>query len=249
MDESSGKGSELSISTLAQSLAAMLLPQSCLLCAADSGAALLCGDCRDSLPRLPASRCPICALPTPRGEACGECLRRPPHFDATVAVFIYAFPVDKLVQQLKYAHRLASADFFGDCLTQSFSRGGTDAPAACDLLIPLPLSESRLRQRGFNQAVEIARPLARALRLPLLLDGCVRTVDTVPQAMLPWKERRRNVRNAFACSIDLAGKSVLVVDDVMTTGATLDEFARVLKDHGAAHVTCVVAARTVKGTP
>jgi len=222
------------------SILGALLPQSCLLCAADSGDELLCRDCHDSLPRLATLRCPVCALPTPHGETCGECLKRPPHFDATFAAFAYAFPLDKLVQQLKYAHRLAIADFFAGELS-------CPNPPSADLMLPLPLSANRLRERGFNQAVEIARPLARALKIPLRLDGCARVIDTAPQAMLPWKERRKNVRHAFECSMDLAGKSVIVVDDVMTTGATLDEFARVLKDHGAARVTAVVVARALKG--
>lgn len=216
-----------------------MLPQSCLLCLADSGDQLLCPTCRGSLPRLAATGCPTCAAPTPHGETCGACLKNPPHFDATIAAFAYAFPMDKLVQQLKYAHRLAIADFFaGELLARELP--------AVDLIAPLPLSPHRLRERGFNQAVEIARPMARALGLPLLLDGCLRIRDTAPQAMLPWKERRKNVRHAFACTIDLSGKSLLVVDDVMTTGASLDEFARTLKDHGAARITNCVAARTVR---
>lgn len=228
----------MSISAVVQSVTAALLPQSCLLCAAASGNALLCPDCERGLPRLPASLCPRCALPTPQGEICGACLKRPPHFDTTVAAFAYAFPVDKLVQQFKYAHRIAIADFFARALLDR------SLPAA-DCVIPLPLSAQRLRERGFNQAVEIGRPIARALSVPLALTACVRRVHTAPQAMLPWKERRQNVRNAFECSVDLAGRSVLLVDDVMTTGATLDECARVLKDHGAGAICCLVAARTV----
>jgi ComF family protein len=216
----------------------VLLPQSCLLCAADCGNALLCPACHDGLPRLPDTRCPRCALPTPQGAVCGNCLKQAPHFDATVAAFDYAFPVDKLVQQLKYAHRLAVADFFANALLRE------ELPSV-ELVIPLPLSNSRLRERGFNQAVEIARPIARALDLPLALTSCTRRVDTAPQAMLPWKERRKNVKNAFECTVDLGGRSLLLVDDVMTTGATLDECARVLKDHGAGTICCCVTARTV----
>ena len=218
---------------------AVLLPQDCLLCAATSGDALLCDECRADLPRLPDARCPICAEASPGAMTCGACLKAPPHFDATIAALPYAFPVDKLVQALKYQRRLATADF----LAQSMLAAG--APVG-DILVPLPLSAARLRQRGFNQAVELSRPLARALRLALELDGCARDRDTVPQASLPWKERRQNIRHAFACAIDFAGKSVIVVDDVMTTGATLDEFARTLKAHGAGRVTNWVAARTLR---
>jgi ComF family protein len=220
-------------------LLAKLLPQDCLLCGSGPSTALLCPACQASLPGLAEARCPKCAEAAPGGAVCGTCLKQPPHFDATFAAFRYGFPVDKLVQALKYRHRLAVAEFLAAAMLQS------DRPAG-DLLVPLPLSAPRLRERGFNQAVEIARLLARTLRLPLQLDGCTRSRDTVPQATLPWKERRKNVRHAFECKVDLDGKSVIVVDDVMTTGATLDEFARTLKNHGALCVTAWVAARALR---
>ncbi len=215
------------------------LVQHCLLCGAGSGDTLLCPDCRHALPELGRPRCPVCALPAPGGAVCGACLKSPPAFDATIAIWRYGFPVDKLVQSLKYEHRLALAGF----LAQSMLAG--ERPPG-DLVIPLPLSPLRLVERGFNQAVEIARPLARALGLPLVVDACRRTRETLPQASLPWKQRRSNVRHCFECSLDLTGKSVIVVDDVMTTGATLDEFAALLKRHGAARVTNWVVARAVR---
>ncbi len=224
----------------ARSFAATLLPQDCFLCAAPSGGDFLCPSCADSLPRLTAERCPVCALPTPGANVCGACLKRAPHFDAAQAVFGYEFPVDRLIQSLKYAHRLASADFFGKALAQ------TSTPHCPDLIVPVPLSTARLRQRGFNQALEIARPLARALGAPLEVSHIHRRRDTAPQASLPWKERTKNIRHAFECEIDLTGKTVLLVDDVMTTGATLDELARTLKAHGAVRVEACVLARALK---
>jgi len=224
----------------ARSGAATLLPQDCFLCAAPGGDNLLCPSCADSLPRLTAERCPVCALPTPDAGICGACLKRAPHFDATQAVFRYEFPVDRLIQSLKYAHRLASADFFGKALAQ------ISAPHRPDLIVPVPLAAARLAQRGFNQALEIARPLARATGAPMETSRIRRHRDTTPQASLPWKERTKNIRHAFECEIDLTGKAVLVVDDVMTTGATLDELARTLKAHGAARVENRVLARALK---
>lgn len=223
-------------------LGAALLPQDCFLCGAASGAALLCAACGNDLPRLPAAtrRCPVCALPTPGGETCGACLKQPPHFDATHACFRYDFPVDRLVQALKYRHRLVIADYFATSLLEALPR------AQSDLLLALPLSAQRLRERGFNQALEIARPLARRLGLPLPLDGYARVIDTAPQTGLPWNERRKNIQGAFECALDLSGKSIAVVDDVMTTGATLNEFARTLKKHGAASVTNWVVARALR---
>lgn len=225
----------MSIWPVAERVMSLLLPQECLLCGADSGPTLLCCACADALPALPAPLCPVCALPTPGGAICGACLKTPPAYDATVAVWRYAFPVDKLVQALKFEHRLALAGFFAAAM-----RAGS-RPAG-DLLIPVPLSPSRLRERGFNQAVEIAR----ALGGPVDTDSCRRSLETAPQTSLPWKARRRNVKGAFECAIDLAGKAVVVIDDVMTTGATLDEFARTLKLHGAAKVTNWVVARALR---
>ncbi len=217
----------------------ILLPQDCLLCGSGPAASLLCAECARELPRLPDALCPVCAEASPGAMTCGACLKSPPHFDATLAAFRYAFPVDKLVQALKYQRRLATADFLASAMLAAGEPPG-------DIVVPLPLSARRLGERGFNQAVELARPLARARGLPLELDGCVRNRDTVPQASLPWKERRGNIRHAFECAIDFAGQSVIVVDDVMTTGATLDEFARTLKAHGAVRVTNWVAARTLR---
>jgi ComF family protein len=219
-----------------------VLPQDCQLCGKPNAGDLLCSACLADLPRLPNEHCPICALPTPGSNVCGECLRHPPHFDATHATFAYAFPLDQLVQAFKYGHQLALSSLFA---TQMQSTTALNA----DVMIALPLSTERLRERGFNQAVEIARPLARANNVPLDLHSTFRIANTVAQASLPWKQRRANIHHAFECRADLSGKHIVVVDDVMTTGATLDEFARTLKLHGAASVTNWVFARTLKHEP
>lgn len=225
---------------LGRQLGEFLLPGSCLLCSTTSHGDLLCPACADDLPRLPESLCPQCSTPTTHGERCGACLKEAPHFASTVALFRYDFPADRLIQALKYAHQLAVAAWLGELLSRRLSEH------PCDLLLPLPLHPERLRQRGFNQSVEIARPLARALHLPLTLDTLSRIRATPPQAELTLKERARNVRGAFECSQDLNGRSVLLIDDVMTSGATLNECARVLKLHGASRVDVAVAARALK---
>jgi ComF family protein len=229
-------------SALAQGVAAAaarILPQDCLLCGATAGARVLCDGCSAELQQLPAQRCPVCALPTPGAAVCGSCLKSPPRFDATAAVFVYAFPMDRMVQALKYGHRLAVAPFLGEALAAC---GGV----AADLIVPVPLHPRRLRERGFNQALEIARVLAKRWDRPLDFASCERSHDTAPQASLPWEARRRTVRGGFLCRSDLSGRRVVAVDDVMTTGATLDEFARCLKNAGAAHVTNLVVARTLR---
>jgi ComF family protein len=181
----------------------------------------------------------MCAEHSPAGSICGACLKRAPRYDSTTAPFRYAFPTDKLVQALKYGHRLAIAPFLAEAMLAGCRPAG-------DLLLPLPLSPARLRERGFNQAAEIARTLARATGLAMDLDGCHRARDTLPQATLPWPERRRNIRGAFECRLDLSGRVVIVVDDVMTSGATLDEFAGILKQCGAAEVHNWVACRAIR---
>lgn len=193
---------------------------------------------------MPTACCPVCALPTPGAEICGACLKRAPHFDATHVLWQYAFPVDKLIQSLKYGHRLASADFLGQALAHHIAE--KNQLLRPDLILPVPLSAPRLAQRGFNQAVEIARLLASAWELSIECNLVQRHRDTTPQAGLPWKERAKNVRDAFKCSANLGNISVLVVDDVMTTGSTLDELARVLKANGAGRVENCVLARALK---
>ena len=220
--------------------AARLLAQDCFLCAAPAGDDLLCPACCASLPRMPAALCPICALPATDSSVCGACLKKAPHFDASSAVLRYEYPLDGLIQSLKYSHHLAVAGFLGRMLAQ------VALPFRPDLIVPVPLSPARLAERGFNQALEIARPLLRALEVPVELDRIHRSRDTSPQAALPWKQRAKNVRHAFVCELDLSGRAVLVVDDVMTTGATLDELARTLKAHGAARVGNLVVARTLR---
>jgi ComF family protein len=197
---------------------------------------LLCEDCSAELPRLTSELCPRCALPAPGGAVCGRCLAHPPHYDATLAALAYDFPADALVHALKFRGELALAAYLGRLLLQAAT---AQQP---DVVIAVPLSSKRLRERGYNQAVEIARHvMPRRLELGI----CVRERDSTPQIELPWDARQRNVRGVFNCNASLAGASVAVVDDVMTTGATLDEVARTLKRAGAGRVVNWVVARTL----
>lgn len=177
-------------------------------------------------------------------QRCGRCLTHPPHYDTTVAALAYADPLDHAVQAFKYHHALGLARFLSGLLDDAVSAAG--APdTRIDLIIPLPLAPARLAQRGFNQALELARPIAARRRIALNARAVRRIRNTPPQAQLPWNERARNIKGAFVCDMPLAGMRVAVVDDVMTTGASLDEMARVLKVAGAAHVTNWVVARTL----
>jgi ComF family protein len=218
-------------------LARLVLAQDCLACGAASACDLLCPGCRADLPALPEA-CPRCALPSRAGEICGACLTRPPHFDRTVAAWRYDFPCDRLIQALKYRARLPLAGFFARALAARIA-------SPVDVIVPMPLHRKRLAERGFNPSVEIARPLARLTGSPLAPRAVRRLRRTALQARLPFAERAANVRGAFACVDDVRGKRVAVVDDVMTTGTTLDELARALKAAGAAAVENWVVARTL----
>lgn len=217
-----------------------LLPATCLLCGDACRQGLLCAPCRDDLPRLGPQVCSRCAAPDCGGLPCPQCQRQPPHFDATWAVWRYAYPLDTLVGALKYRGELGLAPFFADALAQCL------APHAeqWDGLLPLPLHPQRLRTRGFNQSLEIGRHLARAINLPLLDGVCERIRETRPQTELPLEKRQSNVRGAFHCRRELSGQRLLLLDDVLTTGATLSECARILKLHGAASIHVAVLART-----
>jgi ComF family protein len=216
------------------------LPQQCLLCGAAAGATALCAGCQaDLLWQDQAHACPRCGLPGPNGEVCGACLKHPPLFDATLAVLYYRYPVDAMLRRYKYQGLLAVAELLGDLLATR----ATAAPRP-DVLVPMPLYRQRLHERGFNQAAEIARVAAGKLGLELDLQACQRTRPTPPQAGLKLRERVKNMRGAFACSTRLQGKHVALVDDIMTSGASLNELARTVKQAGAVRVDCWVVART-----
>ena len=215
----------------------LLFGGSCFLCRGEAEA-LLCRACDADLPRLGANLCPRCALASPAGAVCGRCLTQPPAYDATQAALAYTFPADALVQSLKFRGELALAPFLGNLMLERISSSDVDC------LIPVPLSLPRLRSRGYNQALEIARHVARAARTPLAPELCERVRDTPAQMDLPLEERHKNVRGAFHCPSLVGGKTVAVLDDVMTTGATLDEIAATLKRAGAARVVNWVVART-----
>jgi len=185
-------------------------------------------------------------MPNHLGETCGACRRRPPPFDATFAIWRYAYPVDRLVQALKFHGKLALAPFFAGALRFLVER---PISAQVDILIPMSLHPKRLTERGFNQAAEIARYLTASTGAgqtspQIASRAASRVRPTLAQAQLPLDRRAGNVRGAFVCGTDLKGARVAVVDDVMTTGATLAELAKVLKRAGATHVENWVVART-----
>lgn len=219
-----------------------LLPRLCPSCGIHAGAGhWLCPACTDSLPRI-AHACPSCATPYdhPADHVCGACQQQPPAFDRAFALYRYAPPVDHLIRALKFHEHIELAHRFGEELARRV------VPSARpDLIVPVPLHPNRLRRRGFNQALEIARPVARALAVPLARHALRRVRASAAQSELPVAARRKNVRGAFAVrdGAALAGLSVALVDDVMTTGSTAESAARALRAAGARDIAVWVVAR------
>ncbi|HEY5801951.1 MAG TPA: ComF family protein [Burkholderiaceae bacterium] len=226
-----------------------LLPCVCALCGHD-GEAAVCAPCVRRYFSDAAPRCLQCGLRLDAAPVlparCGACLQAPPAFDATVAACDYAAPGDGLVLALKFGGALALGPWCARQLSQAARRQLQGALP--DLLCPVPLGRARLAGRGYNQAAVIARPLGRLLGLSVAPSLALRVRDTQAQSSLPLPDRAANIRNAFALRADgvaaVAGKHIGVVDDVMTTGRTLNELAALLKRHGAARITAFVFART-----
>lgn len=226
----------------------VLFPPRCSLCRAPAPAGLaLCADCRAELPWVSHS-CTRCALPLPPESdlsLCKKCIISPPAVDSCSALFDYRAPVDSWIQALKFAHDLASARLLGELLAAELV---ADKQASTATWVPVPLHRKRLAQRGYNQSLEIVRMLSDK---GFMLDPycCRRHRRTAPQSDLPAGARAGNVRDAFSVCRVPAGGRVLVVDDVMTTGATVNELARSFKQAGARWVGAWVIARTTYRPP
>ena len=234
---------------LFRSVADGVVAQDCFLCGGVAGGLAVCGACRAELPAHPAASCPVCAVPTAGGAVCAACLRQPPLFDASLAVFDYRFPVDVLLQALKYRHRLPLAGFFAAAALEA----ARECLAGADLIVPMPLHRRRLVERGFNQAARIAQYAGRALEIPQLWHGVDRIRDTPSQTGLDRDQRHENVRGAFAISGKRAlrrlreAAHVAVIDDVTTTGSTLAEMKCVLLAAGVRRVDLWAVARVEGG--
>ena len=210
----------------------------CVLCDVDTHNKIaICQDCWKDLPWQHNNCCPQCGLAS-QGEVCGSCLSSPPFFDYTRALFIYSYPVDALLQAFKYQHQLHLGQIFANISLTQFH------PSKIDCILPMPMHPTRLQERGFNQSLELAKGIAKHWQLPLALSNCQRVKNTPPQASLLLKDRVRNIKGAFRCDDYFKGKRVAIVDDVMTSGASLNELAKTLKQAGASEVTCWVIART-----
>lgn len=212
----------------------------CAVCSIAPGEPV-CAGCEADFfpPRTP--RCGRCANRLAgHGTLCGRCLAHAPHNDGTTVLADYLAPVSGMIGALKFSARLDLADVFAQLFAQR------EPPnSGADMVTAVPLSYERERERGFNQSREIGQRFSRRVSLPYSDEALLRVRHSAPQHVLANAARRRNVKDAFAVAGDVRGKVVMLVDDVMTTGSTLNEIARVLKQAGAKHVLNRVVARTL----
>lgn len=215
----------------------------CLLCGRQTGAKRdICAACERDLP-WNRHACQRCAAPLPTDQesrVCGQCLRHPPAWHAAVSPLRYAWPLDQLIQRFKFKADLATGNLLG-CLLAGYL--AADPAPRPDCLIPVPLHPARLKERGFNQALELARPVGRRLRVPLVPELCRRLRHTEVQSTLDAKSRQRNLQGAFEVFPRVRGLTVAILDDVVTTGATASALCLALHEAGAREVRVWSLAR------
>lgn len=220
-----------------------LYPPTCLLCdAAGHNGRDLCPGCAAALPYA-VHACPRCARPLPAAAPadtpCGSCQKKPPAFDSITALLRYEEPARYLLRALKFHQRHACARLLGELLAARLEC----LPALPELIVPVPLHPRRYAERGYNQSLELARPLSKHLGIPLDTQHCRRIRATLPQTELDAGQRRRNLRGAFRVQGNLRASHVAIVDDIVTTGSTVGELARQLKRAGIARVDVWCYAR------
>lgn len=214
-----------------------LLGQDCALCGGRTAGPLVCGPCVRDLPWLGAC-CVRCAVPLAHAGTCGECLRAPPACDGATAAFEYRFPIDRLIHRFKFRGDLAIGRWLGEQLAARVR-----SLAMPDVIVAPALAPRALRERGFNQAVELARPVGRALGIPVEPAALRKVRETAPQRTLGRRSRQANLRGAYTCELDMRGARVAIVDDVITTGATVGTAAEAIRRAGATSVQAWAAAR------
>jgi ComF family protein len=217
-----------------------LLPIPCLLCGAVCKTHAICTDCIDDFPKL-GNCCPRCATPLSLTTTCGNCLTHPPEQNISMSLFAYKNPIDRLIADFKYHDKLYLTEVFADLMVEQLKNKPLPK-----LLIPIPLHRRRLRQRGYNQALELAKILSRKLNIPISKNSLIRSRDTAPQASLPYDQRKRNMRRAFKLNDDVLSNHIALIDDVLTTGHTVNAAAKLFRQEGVTTIELWTIARTIR---
>ena len=200
----------------------------------------LCEDCYQAL-STSTYRCAQCGVPTLLDHSlCGTCLVTPPPFDRTYILFNYKKPMTQLITQYKFHEKIALSRFFAAEWITFFKKNNIALP---DVIIPIPLHDKRLKKRGFNQSLEITKPISRYFEIPIDIKSCLRLKNTEPQLHLSAEKRSHNIKNAFVLSKNMYARHVAIFDDVMTTGNTVSELSRILKKSGVEKISVFCCAR------
>jgi len=222
------------------------LSKQCLLCLSSTqNEHLICGDCENNLTRNVHS-CVICAIPLHTADSkntliCGKCQQQRPFYNTSIVPFIYASPLKQFIAGLKFHNNLFYTSALAYIFTRSFNRSRSQLP---ECIIPVPLHKQRLRERGFNQALELSRIISKQLNVPIDNSLCHRVKATPFQSGFDAKERARNMKNAFIINTHHSYKHVAIFDDVVTTGTTANELAKQLKISGVEMIEVWAIART-----
>lgn len=183
----------------------------------------------------------MCAMPLSQPSLCGSCLKHPPEQSLTISLYLYAWPIDRLISAMKYHDQLLLCDYFADQMYERVKQGPLP-----DMLFAIPLHPKRIKHRGYNQSFEIAKRLAKRLNIPLDNHRFIRIRDTVPQAQLSLKERHRNVSRAFQVISTDMPDHIALIDDVITTGKTTEVACKALKKAGAKQIQLWTIARAIR---
>lgn len=218
-----------------------LFPSFCVICKINTPAFPLCKACLRALPTL-QDACPRCSHPLPYHGICGQCLKRPPAFDSSIACFEYGTPIKELLYRFKMNAELSLAPIFASLMAHRIKKACGENPASFTLL-PMPLHPRRIRYRGFNPTLEIARHLRHRLNMPMNRQLAYRHLHRSAQSGLAFKDRKKNVKGVFKTHHHIT-QPVAILDDVMTTGATVESLAKTLKKAGAPSVTVWCLAKT-----
>lgn len=237
------------LSSLSSAFVDLIFPPACHICKCQlkhSDPLHLCENCKDSLTPVSSPLCTVCGIPftgTGTDHPCGHCISSPPQWAAARSAYLYQGNCREMIHQFKYGGKAQLRRPLAQLMAEQLSSFVSDA--AVDLMIPVPLHKKRLQSRGFNQAVLLGESLSRIWQIPLSRQGLIRTRVTKPQVELSHDERINNIKGAFKLhpSVDIAGKRILLLDDVYTTGSTLNECARELIKAGSGPVFAVTVAQ------